>query len=101
MKSKITNTLIITMMLLNLADSRIPINNKIDMAATINIAGRFRNPSRCGRLLMDMPDSAKFLANSGVKGFQPICGISTKIVPNAAVNCAGIRIPKSFRKLTT
>ena len=38
------------MKLLNFADSLIPIKSKMEIAATINMAGRFKIPERCGKL---------------------------------------------------
>jgi hypothetical protein len=42
MKSTITDTLVITIMLLKFADSRIPITSSVEISATMNIAGTLR-----------------------------------------------------------
>jgi hypothetical protein len=48
-----------------------------------------------------MPDVASVWAKASVSGFQPMSGTFTRVVPAAAVNCGGMIICKSFRKLTT
>jgi hypothetical protein len=77
MKSRTTETLITTMTLLTLADSRIPITSSAVTSATISTAGRLK-------IAVTVEPSA-----------------SVTTWPRAAVSWGGITMPKSRRKETT
>ena len=59
----ITNTLMITITLLKLADSLIPITNKTVIAATMNIAGKLSTAVICGKLAARTPDAARLFTS--------------------------------------
>ena len=96
MNINITKTFIITITLLNRADSLIPITKRIVIAATMNIAGRFIMAVRCGKVSTLIPVVARLVINWSVIGFQPASGILTSTVPIEDVNSGGIFIPKSL-----
>ncbi len=96
-----TDTLVITIILLKLADSLIPTTRRAERRATMNMAGRLRIQVTWGSASTLIPEAASVWAKASVICFHPISGTLTSTDPVAPVNCGGIIILRSFRKLTT
>src|SRR5439155_14959909 len=110
MKRRTTATLMMTMILLNPADSLMPTTNSTVTRATMMTAGRLKIAVTCGSVVGSTPRFLIWSASAAVSAVQPTrrlseaanaAGRSMTCVPMAAASSPGTCIPISPKKEIT